>query len=1022
MKLKKIVLKPILALIVLASVAAIFSFYSPMPKSVAAASAWSGATTKVFVRDEDTYKYAHSDSGKGKELDKLKYNDTTKTSNQTPTSTITTTTITNGCKFQIETEQNKNTEFCYIVIESAITVPARTTYVVTHNFTAGGTRTTSNKAATVKMNFQLFHYNASWHKFYQSQTSFFVCNESRSDCYVGMIDEAGGHVNKSFYENIISAAGGDSGPKVSPIGGTNEYTNSIDLEYSNNSDDEATVSQYFGFWVNKQYGSSYSNKLYAYCTMTTEKITSTAHITVFKDNNEISGKTVTVKNKSKLTESYTLTPDPYLTGVYDSENAILLMDGTKYGVYVDGKESSAELGWYSSDNSFSTNEQVKFWSVNYEDDDGKVLLKKEYLDGDIITASDVFNQSDVTKPTREGYTFRGWARKEDTQKAIMSTYPITISKKETLVPVWRGNYYKVTLKGSRLSGTSLTWYYCGEGATLPTDWIKKCAVFEGWYTAEKGGTKVTKILPTEFGDKTFWARYTDAHTIVIDKAVAATCTTTGKTEGKHCSVCNTVLVRQKTVSALGHSWNSGSLTKAADCLHDGVKTFTCTRADCGATKTEAITALGHIEVIDKAVAAICTATGLTEGKHCSRCNTVLVKQDETPSLGHIEVIDKAIPATCTATGKTEGKHCSRCKTTLVKQQPTEVLGHIEVIDKAVAATCTTTGKTEGKHCSRCKTTLVKQDETPALGHDEKVHEAQAPTCTEIGWDKYVTCNRCSYSTYSETPALGHIEVIDKAVAATCTTTGLTEGKHCSRCKTTLVEQTEMPALGHDEVIDQAIPATCTTTGLTEGKHCLRCNTILVEQTETPALGHKEVIDKAIPSTCTTTGLSEGKHCSRCNTILVAQTETPATGHVYDDDRDEECNICGYKRTVLIPEIIEGKNGKWKKEDNEKLSFTSNIDSSSFIGVSVDGVTIDESMYEKQNGGTKIVLKQEFLATLTEGKHTLSIASSHGNAQTEFTIELHLQSTITETTLILWWLIIVAALIVGVFIAELICHL
>ncbi|MBQ5769933.1 MAG: leucine-rich repeat domain-containing protein, partial [Clostridia bacterium] len=34
------------------------------------------------------------------------------------------------------------------------------------------------------------------------------------------------------------------------------------------------------------------------------------------------------------------------------------------------------------------------------------------------------------------------------------------------------------------------------------------------------------------------------HTEVIDDAVDATCTTTGKTEGKHCFVCNEVLVRQ----------------------------------------------------------------------------------------------------------------------------------------------------------------------------------------------------------------------------------------------------------------------------------------------------------------------------------------------------------------------------------------------------------------------------------------------------------------------------------------------
>ena len=37
------------------------------------------------------------------------------------------------------------------------------------------------------------------------------------------------------------------------------------------------------------------------------------------------------------------------------------------------------------------------------------------------------------------------------------------------------------------------------------------------------------------------------HTIVIDKAVAATCTQEGKTEGSHCSVCNTVIKAQSSV-------------------------------------------------------------------------------------------------------------------------------------------------------------------------------------------------------------------------------------------------------------------------------------------------------------------------------------------------------------------------------------------------------------------------------------------------------------------------------------------
>lgn len=94
-------------------------------------------------------------------------------------------------------------------------------------------------------------------------------------------------------------------------------------------------------------------------------------------------------------------------------------------------------------------------------------------------------------------------------------------------------------------------------------------------------------------DAEFTARYTAIpHTEAVDKAVEPTCTKTGLTEGKHCSVCSAVLVEQEVVKANGHT-----------------------------------------EVVDKAAEPTCTKTGLTEGKHCSVCGEVLVEQEVVPALG-----------------------------------------------------------------------------------------------------------------------------------------------------------------------------------------------------------------------------------------------------------------------------------------------------------------------------------------------------------------------------------------------------
>ena len=326
---------------------------------------------------------------------------------------------------------------------------------------------------------------------------------------------------------------------------------------------------------------------------------------------------------------------------------------------------------------------------------------------------DGYNDS-LPSAKRDGYTFTGWYTAKIGGLKVEPFHLISKAYDHTIYACWTPNTYTVTLIGGGGKGTSLASYTYGVETELPTDWTKQCAKFDGWYTAQTGGERVTRISTTTLGDQSYYARWSDAHTAVVDAAVPATCTATGLTAGKHCAVCNTVIVEQTTIPANGHT-----------------------------------------EVVDAAVAPTCTATGLTAGKHCAVCNTVLVAQTTVPAKGHTEVVDAAVAPTCTATGLTAGKHCAVCETVLVAQTTVPAKGHAEVTDAAVAPTCTKTGLTAGKHCKVCNTVIVEQ--------------------TTI-------------------PANGHTEVVDAAVEPTLVKTGLTEGKHCSVCDAILVPQQTLDML------------------------------------------------------------------------------------------------------------------------------------------------------------------------------------------------------------------------------------
>ena len=122
-------------------------------------------------------------------------------------------------------------------------------------------------------------------------------------------------------------------------------------------------------------------------------------------------------------------------------------------------------------------------------------------------------------------------------------------------------------------------------------------------------------------------------------------------------------------------------------------------------------------------------------------------------------------------------------------------------------------------------------------------------------------------------------------------------------------------------------------------------------------------------------------------------------HVYDNDMDDTCNVCGYKRVLPTPVVtykfIEGANGSWTKNSGKNLSFKVNGEFSRFTGVKVDGTLIGNDKYTAVSGSTVVTLKKDYLETLSVGKHTLSVVYTDGECTTEFEVIADTKPTTPE---------------------------
>ena len=358
------------------------------------------------------------------------------------------------------------------------------------------------------------------------------------------------------------------------------------------------------------------------------------------------------------------------------------------------------------------------------------------------------------------------------------------------------------------------------------------------------------------------------HTEIVDAAIDATCTTEGLTEGKHCSVCNEILVAQTVVDKLSHTEGEAIVENnvAPTCTETGSYDNVVYCTVCGdelSRENVTVNALGHsygewYEV----TAPTCTVNGL-ERHDCTRCDHY-----ETNVLNKTGHTYNAVVTEPTCTEKGYTTYTCHCGDSYISNE-TEAFGHSYTSKVTTAPTYTTTG-IRTYSCSACGDSYTKV--IPAITCEHNYNSVvTAPTCTAQGYTTY-TCSECGNTYIDNYTAKVEHTWGDGVVTTTptCTVNGV-RTYTCS-CGATKTESEQATGHSYTSVVTEP---TCTERGYTT--HTCHCGDSYVDS-YVDALGHDygEWYEVTAP-TCTVNGL-ERHDCSRCNhyeTNVIS-----ATGHSY----------------------------------------------------------------------------------------------------------------------------------------------
>ena len=330
-----------------------------------------------------------------------------------------------------------------------------------------------------------------------------------------------------------------------------------------------------------------------------------------------------------------------------------------------------------------------YQAIGYEPQEGDFIQLRFKLDGCVL-AEGYANPQIVVSYDRsiDGVSDRGsYSMVADYtfQNGVYQTVTIPVNSQfatsDCITSLgFRFWHIKSATKGS---GTvSIDYIYVGGSGTSPS--LKYTAYFANYdgsilaqQTLSSGGTaSYTGATPTRAADANYHYTFKGWDKALTNVTVNTTFTAQ-YTATAHSFTYTTVdSTNHKATCSCGytattsHTWNGGTVTTQPNCTTEGITTYTCTR--CNATKTEIVPTTGH-NYTNVVTPPTCTAEGYT-AYTCTGCGHTYTDTPVAPK-GHTEVTDKAVAATCTASGLTEGKHCSVCSAIIVAQEIVEATGH-----------------------------------------------------------------------------------------------------------------------------------------------------------------------------------------------------------------------------------------------------------------------------------------------------------------------------------------------------------